>query len=476
MSGEVLLLLLANVLELCVGLGVVLALGLADTSRAFAARLGLAYGLGLAVTGILDATSAIARVPIGLPELAVLALGSLLVGLLRRSQRTSTDPQAAEPRTGSTILALGIAAITAGLLAVAAGAYAVTPLAQWDGWAIWGTKAQALYDFGSANGPLFTSPAYQGIQQSYPLLLPALEATDYRAMGAVDGSVIHLQLLLFAVAFAGSLFGLLWRRVPSELTALCVLAILAASPVLGQLGSNYADIPLAFEIALGVVALARWLTDDEPWLLPVAVVFLGAGVLTKNEGSMFAAAALLPLLVYLAARDRRRFLSLLGAAGAVAAILVPWRIFTSLNHLTAGDIHFSNALHPELLSAHASRVAPTVQSLVDEIGATSWGLLVPLTALGVLAAFVAGRSALVWFAATWLLLSFAGLVLVYWISSLPLDWYLGTSAYRIVATLVIGGASLTPLLAADAWAESKTTLHGLRRTRTQATRAETFPA
>jgi Dolichyl-phosphate-mannose-protein mannosyltransferase len=476
MSGEVLLLLLANVLELGVGLGVVLALGLADTLRAFAARLGLAYGLGLAVTGILDATFAIAGVAIGLPELALLAVGSVLVGLLRRSRRKSTDAQAAKPMAGSTLLALGIGAITAGLLAVAAAAYAVTPLSQWDGWAIWGAKAQALYDFGSATGPLFTSPAYQGNQQSYPLLLPSLEATDYRAMGAVDGSVIHPQLLLFAVAFAGSLFGLLWRRAPNELTALCVLAILAASPVLGQLGSNYADIPLAFEIALGVVALARWLTDDEPWLLPVAVVFLGAGVLTKNEGSMFAAAALLPLLGYLAARDRRRFLGLLAATGAVVATLLPWRIFTSLHHLTAGDIHFSNALDPELLSAHASRIAPTVQSLVDEIGATSWGLLVPLTALGVLAAFVAGRSALVWFAAAWLLLSFSGLVLVYWISSLPLDWYLGTSAYRIVATLVIGGASLTPLLAADAWAESKTALHGLRRTRVPAAPPETFPA
>ena len=475
MPGDPLLLLAANVLELVVGIGLVLALGLANDLRAFSARVGLAYGLGLAVTGILDATLALVGIAIGLPQLGLLALASLLVGLLRR-RRLSPVAQDALQVPSSTLLAAGVAAITTALIALAAAAYTVTPLLKWDGWAIWGTKAQALYDFGSATGPLFTSAAYQGIQQSYPLLLPALEATDYRAMGAADGSVIHLQLLLFAVAFAGSLFGLLWRRVPSELVALAVLAILAAPPVLQELAWNYADVPLAFAVALGVVALARWLIDDEPWLLAVAAIFLGAGVLTKNEGAMFAAVAFLPLLCYLGARDRRRALPLLAAAGAVVAVLLPWRIFTSIHHLSTGDIHFSDALQPSLLSAHGGRIAPSAHALVSQIGVARWGLLVPLTAVGVLAAFVGGRAVLGWFAVSWLLLSFSGLVLVYWISSLPLHWYLATSAFRIVATLVVGGAALTPLLAAQAWTGSKAALRELRATRAPAIEPKTFPA
>jgi hypothetical protein len=473
--GDPLLLLLANVLELIVGVGIVLALGLGADSRAFAARLGLAYGLGLAVTGILDATLAIVGVPIGLAQLGLLALASLLLGLLRRARMKHHGDEPVHAPS-STLFAAGVATITTALVTLAAAAYTVTPLLKWDGWAIWGAKAQAMYDFGSATGPLFTSPAYHGIQQSYPLLLPALEATDYRAMGAADGSVIHLQLLLFAVAFAGSLFGLLWRRVPSELTALCVLAILAAPPVLQELAWNYADVPLAFALALGVVALGRWLTDDQPWLLVVAVIFLGAGVLTKNEGSMFAAVAFLPLLVYLAACDRRRALQLLAAAGAVVAVLLPWRIFTSVHHLTTGDVHFSGALRPGLLSTHAGRIAPSAHALVAQVGLARWGLLVPLTAVGVLAALIAGRSLLGWFAIAWLLLSFAGLVLVYWISSLPLQWYLDTTTERIVATLVIGGAALTPLLAADAWVESKAALRRLRTMRTPAGEPESLPA
>ena len=470
--GNPLLLLAANGLELAVGIGVVVALGLGDRWRALLPRLGLAYGVGLAVVGIVDADLALAGVPVGLPELFLLAFCALLAALLRLRTRTAPPVDRASVRfTGSGLVAVGTGAFTAVLLGVAAASYSVRPLFEWDGWAVWGMKAEALYYFGKATGPLFTSQAYAGVQQTYPVLLPALEATDFFAMRAVDGSVIHLQLVLFAVAFAGSLFGLLRGRVPVELTALSVLAILAAPPVLGLLASNYADVPLAFLVALGVVALACWLIDDEPAMLALAVIFLGAATLTKNEGTMFAAVAIVPLLAYVAFRDRRRLLHLLGALGAVFVILLPWRIFTAAHHLSTGGIQLSGVFRPSLLAAHAGRVGPSAHALVGQIGLTRWGLLVPLIAIGLLAALVSGRALLASFATVWLLLSFAGLVTVYWISSLPLNWYLGTSAYRTVATLVIGGAALTPLLAADAWSEAKAA-YGRNRS---ATSTETAP-
>ena len=463
--GNPLLLLAANGLELAAGIGVVVALGLGDRWRALLPRLGLAYGVGLAAVGIVDAELAVAGVPVGLPELFLIALCALLAGLLRLRTRTTPSDGAPMRVTGAGLLAVGTGAFTTVLLGVAAVSFSVRPLFEWDGWAVWGMKAEALYYFGSATGPLFTSQAYEGVQQTYPVLLPALEATDFFSMRAIDGSVIHLQLVLFAVAFAGSLFGLLWGRVPVELTALSVLAILAAPPVLGLLASNYADVPLAFLIALGVVALACWLIDDEPALLALAVIFLGAGTLTKNEGMMFALVAVVPLLGYLALRDRRRMLHLLGALGAVVVIALPWRIFTAVHHLSTGGIQLSGVFRPSLLAAHAGRVGPSAHALVDQVGLTRWGLLVPLIVIGLLAALMSGRVLLAWFAATWLLLSFAGLVTVYWVSSLQLDWYLGTSAYRTVATLVIGGAALTPLLAANAWSEAKAA-YGRKRSAT----------
>jgi hypothetical protein len=446
MGGNPLLLLAANGLELAVGAGIVLALGLADTHRASLARLGLAYAVGLAAVGILGATLALVGVLLNLPELGVLALCSLAIGLYRRQLR----PDPGRRRLGAgAVLAGGVGLLTTLLLAVTAAAYAVSPLVEWDGWAIWGTKAQALYDFGGAAGPVLSSTMYA--QPTYPLLLPVLEATDYRAMGMVDTSVVHLQLALLAVAFAGGLFGLLWRRAPSVLIAATALAILAAPEVLQQLGTGYADIPLAFFVALGVVALARWLADREAGMLPLAVLFLGAGTLTKSEGAVFAAAAFVPALAFVVLHDRRRCGRLLAAAAAVVAVSVPWRIFTAVHHLAVGSIRVSDLLRPSTLASHASRVVPAAHALAEQLGPLRWAELITLVLLAFAAAVLSGNRLLASFAATWLIVSFAGLVLNYWISPLPLAWYLGTSDSRVVDTLVIGAAALAPLLVADAW-------------------------
>ena len=67
------------------------------------------------------------------------------------------------------------------------------------------------------------------------------------------------------------------------------------------------------------------------------------------------------------------------------------------------------------------------------------------------AALIAMRWRLATFAAAWALLSFAGIVLVFWISVVPIELTLKWAAYRTVASLVIGAAALAPLLAGEAW-------------------------
>jgi hypothetical protein len=47
------------------------------------------------------------------------------------------------------------------------------------------------------------------------------------------------------------------------------------------------------------------------------------------------------------------------------------------------------------------------------------------------------------------------MVLVFWISVVPIELTLRWAAYRIVASLVIGAAALAPLLAGEAWLESQ---------------------
>jgi hypothetical protein len=262
-------------------------------------------------------------------------------------------------------------------------------------------------------------------------------------MGAFDGTLIHVQLALLAFGFAAALWTLLRERVPAALAGATVLAIVVADSTLRQLASNLADIPLAFLVALGVVALARALLEDDASLLPFAAVVLGAATLTKPEGLLFAVAALVPFMVI--ARSRA---SLLTAVG-VALILLPWRIFAAVHHLRNPEYSFGNAVSPSYLSDHGDRLHPAVAGVWHQVWSSGWGLLVPLAVVAFAATLLARQWRLAGFAAAWALLSFGGIVLVFWISVVPVELTLRWAAYRTVASLVLGAAALAPLLAAS---------------------------
>jgi uncharacterized membrane protein len=360
-------------------------------------------------------------------------------------------PRERWPRLGlAATAATGVAVLV--LLLHAARAFAVRPLVEWDGWAIWGLKARALYEFGGAFEPVFTT--YPPLQ--HPLLLPSLEAIAFRAMGSFDGTLVHVQLIALAFGFAAALWGLFGDRVPAAALGLTLLALFSASPVLKQLSTNLADIPLAFFVGLGVAALGRYLLAQEGWTLVVAALFLGAAMLTKPEGTLFFAAALLAALAALAAGRRTDLLRVLAAGGAAIAILVPWRIFLAAHGLENPEYSFSDLADPGYLNDRTERVSPAVRELWTSLSASDWGLLVPLIVVSMLGAVLAGRYRLAGFAALWPTLGFAGLVLVYWISVVPIELTLLWTAERTVTSLLIASAALAPLLIAEAWPRAAT--------------------
>jgi hypothetical protein len=449
-TGSLAGLLFANALYLVIGIALLPLLRLARTRAELCAKLGLAYMLGVAATGALAAHLALIGVPVGLLELAVLAV---LAGIpawlrIRRLPAGPSDTLSLGVRwVGFASRIAGVASFVLALvlLAHAAHAYSVRPLVEWDGWAIWAMKARALYDFGGVGHGVFTTQPYGPLQ--HPLLLPSLEATGFRSMGAFDGTLIHLQLALLAFGFAAALWTLLSDRVPAALVGATILAIVAADSTLRQLASNLADIPLAFFVALGVVALARTLLEDDASLLPVAAVMLGAATLTKPEGLLFALAALVPFVAIVRTR------SALLTAAAVALILLPWRIFVAVHHLKNPEYSFGDAVNPAYLSDHSDRVSPAIAGVWHQVWSSGWALLVPLALIAFAGALLARRWRLAGFAAAWALLSFGGIVLVFWISVVPVELTLKWAAYRTVASLVIGAAALAPLLAGEAWRE-----------------------
>jgi hypothetical protein len=450
-SGRLVALLAAQLLYLAIGAGFLPLARIATDTRALGGRIGLAYLVGVAVAGVSAATLALVDLSVGLLGLSVLAVVSLALGaatLRRAHAQAKVARQRGVVDRLSGVVAAAASAVLVIVLAFAARTFAVKPLTEWDGWAIWGVKARALYEFGGAYGPAFTN--YQPV--THPIFLPALEAVDYRAMGAYDATLVHVQLISLAFGFAAAMWSLLADRVPAGILAVGLLALLSAGPVLPQLSTNLADIPLAFFCALGLVSLGRFLATTEPWTLVTATLFFGAAMLTKSEGLLFASAALAATALVLAVAPDGRKLAQLGlAALAALALLAPWRAYVALHGLRNPEYSISNAFAPAYLADHVDRVWPAASRLWHEFWLGSWGQLVPLAIVSVAAALLAARYRLASFAVVWVALSFGGLVLIFWISVLPVELTLTWTAGRVVDTLVVGSASLGLLLAGEAW-------------------------
>jgi hypothetical protein len=440
-NGHIAWIAAANVLMLLLGCGLLPFLRLARTRRDLLTRAPLGFAVGVAATGILVAELAVVGVPVGRVTLTVVSLAVLAVALVRLPNGNWAMRRPDLRR----LPAFAVLVLTLAILVPAARLFAVKPLLEFDGWAIWATRAKALYEYGRPVSPVFTDPLYPALQ--HPLLLPALEALDARFMGTFDGTALHIQLFAFAIVFLGGAWTLLRGSTRPLLLAATLLAIVCAPTFFNQLQTNYADVPLAVFVALGIAALATWLRTGGEGLLPAAALFLAAAVLTKNEGEAF---VLMAFVSGLAVARRDQVKPLLIAAAAVAAADLPWRIWLQVNDVHIAEYSLSNLFDPFYLSDHAGRVGPAARELVHQIWrVTSWSHVVELTVFALVSALVLKRFRTALFGIAWLLLSFGALVGIYWISTNPLTSNLANSSDRTIESLVIAGGLLVPVLLFD---------------------------
>src|SRR4051812_10564567 len=177
------------------GIGLLPLLGVARTRRELVVRAGLGWLVGLAAGGILAALLALTGHVASWPQLAGFATLCLVAGGMRLRRAHERWRPSARP------LALVTAALLLGLLVHAGLAFAVAPLVRFDSWWVWASKAKAIVDFGGAPASIFGDQRTVFLPHlEYPLLLPALEAVDFRTMGSLDVQTLHLQFLLFAPA------------------------------------------------------------------------------------------------------------------------------------------------------------------------------------------------------------------------------------------------------------------------------------
>lgn len=207
-------------------------------------------------------------------------------------------------------------------------------LSEFDAWWCWALQAKAVYFFDGLDPDLFGDGAPRC--PGYPPGLAAFQATAFHAMGSTDVITFHLQACVMLAALVAAVAGLLSDRVRPVLLYPVLLFAIVLPSVTDRLTDGRADIPLGVFVVGGTVLLARRLETSGQWLLPGAVLLLGAGTLAKREGVLLAACALGAALVATARTRRDSWPSLLLAGAAVVLVGLPWRLWLLVGGAPAG--------------------------------------------------------------------------------------------------------------------------------------------
>jgi hypothetical protein len=440
------------------GFGVLRMAGAIDTvwSRKTLWAAGLAYLTGIAAVLGVSIVLLVVGLPFTLVTIAVLiTLFTALLGpgALRNVPRFHGLPAREEhlrrvrSLTGEQI-ALGVIFVLFLVLAVV-GLYAVSnrPIGagEYDAWNLWARKANLMFLGSHLPAAILQSPKEGYIQSYYPLLLPLLDASHFRAMGVLDDRSVHVVewLLLVAWVFAGAYLVRRAGRVTFAIAPLCGIAVLLIPTVV----TAYADVPSALFTSLAVLALGLWLQHRRREDLIIATVLFVGAANVKNEGAVGTAAALVAAAgVLWFTRERGALRELAVAAGAIVFVgMAPWRIWLASNGIH-GDHSFGKSFDLSFLVEHRSRVWPAIKALVAQIQPegldprlfVAFGLAITLVALWMWK----GRRGVPAYYLSVGLLYFIGLLWGYWTSPFSGALYDGqvfTTVARITVALGLIG-------------------------------------
>jgi hypothetical protein len=434
-----------------VGAAACLIAGIPRERRWLPTVVGLAPIVGIAGCGLLASLGAMIGIDVSAPSMGVLAVVALLTGFLGARHWATARWTLAPPSPGKVGQTLELACLAMlVLLSVRIVALAsATGLDGWDGWAMWGPKAHALFVEGDVWGPVFTESPYLMQHQEYPVLFPAIEALSAGAIDRFDPRLIDIEAAVVLVAFGWGAWAILRTVVPPAVAAAAALGLTASAPLITNATINYADSVVAAFTALGVLCLLVWLRSGSSAPALVAALLLAAAASTKAEGLLFAVAAVVAAVVSARGFDRRIRSAVALGLGVLVVPLV-WTVVDRLNGPGAKNIDGALLTNPGAAVDAADRI-PTAADRLMSVILDGW----PLASVGALVAVAAACVARLWWSALfvvlWGALAFAALVGVYFASTAPIEWYLNLSADRVVFSIVLGLATVAPLLAAQAW-------------------------
>ena len=188
MARDVVGLLVCNLLFFAAGAGLLRLLGAWRTPRGLTRTLGVAYLAGVAAVGVTLQLLLVLGSPFNRWVVIAVCGALALAGL---AARDPIELPAHRARIPAYLWPALIALV--GIVALMAVDLWFQPLGVWDAWAQWTAKARALVVFNGLNVDVLASAPYRPWNPDYPLLVPAIEASDFAFMGHVNTRAIHVQ-------------------------------------------------------------------------------------------------------------------------------------------------------------------------------------------------------------------------------------------------------------------------------------------
>jgi len=315
----------------------------------------------------------------------------------------------------------------------------VTPLVDWDSWAIYGFKAKVFYLEKKVPLDFFKDATKSYSHFDYPLLVPLAEAWIHICLNNWNDQLAKIIFPLYFISLI-LIFYYGLKYFSNRRPALFFTSFLVTIPQLFYMGSSgYADLPLLFYYFTSVIFLFRAYHNDlDGDLLTISSIFAGFSAWTKNEGwavSLFNILILLLIMLIQGRLNRRNLIILIRYALVVLFIAAPW--FWFKNSLGLRNEVINNNLNMADIPGNLKRF-PVILAWMGRnmILLKSWNLLWLFSAIIMIANFRKIITPPLLFISLALILYLGGGILLYIVAPHDITYYLSSTFDRFLLHMV----------------------------------------
>jgi hypothetical protein len=186
------------------------------------------------------------------------------------------------------------------------------PLFPWDATMHWATKARVWFEFRTivpfVDNSVWLNLGGEGVftdrHPFYPQTIPLLQVWMNLAIGHWDESLMNLPWLLCFTGLGIAFYGQLRASKLSPVMAMTFTYLLLSLPLLNihVALAGYADLFLGAAYCAAIMALHSWVSTKQRWQAILALLFVIACPLIKNEGMVWSLTFIPALVLMLTTR------------------------------------------------------------------------------------------------------------------------------------------------------------------------------